>query len=192
MRVIPCPSQRLEVREDALHPPTPSSGPSTCTASERRSIRTPSLSSISLRFSSRVPNRGSRLGVISRAIFNGINGLRGCTAQPAAVDSDWIVEEHIGCLTTELQNGLQGGQNTGVPYRDKADRVLPVCKTGWRRRPNPVSAKRVARPTPRVNPTCVNLRYQPLSSRYLAWFPQSAFQTPLPHSRAKTCPHQAK
>jgi hypothetical protein len=32
-------------------------------------MRTPSESSISLRFSSRVPNRGSRFGVISRAIF---------------------------------------------------------------------------------------------------------------------------
>jgi hypothetical protein len=49
--------------------PTASSGPSTCTASDRRSILTPSESSISLRFSSRVPNRGSRFGVISRAAF---------------------------------------------------------------------------------------------------------------------------
>ena len=39
-------------------------------------MRTPSESSISLRFSSRVPNRGSRLGVMSRAIFKGIGSLR--------------------------------------------------------------------------------------------------------------------
>ena len=30
---------------------------------------------MSLRFSSRVPNKGSRLGVISRAIFKGFVGL---------------------------------------------------------------------------------------------------------------------
>ena len=40
-------------------------------------MRTPSESSISLRFSSRVPKRGSRLGVISRAIFKGIGSLQG-------------------------------------------------------------------------------------------------------------------
>ena len=42
-------------------------------------MRTPSESSISLRFSSRVPNRGSRLGVISRAIFKGFYVLRNCS-----------------------------------------------------------------------------------------------------------------
>src|SRR5579863_9914019 len=54
---------------------TESSGPSTCTASDRRSIFTPSVSSISLRFSSRVPKRGSRFGVISRSAFRVPPGL---------------------------------------------------------------------------------------------------------------------
>src|SRR5580658_7946958 len=39
-------------------------------------MRTPSESSINLRFSSRVPNRGSRFGVISRAIFKGFYVLQ--------------------------------------------------------------------------------------------------------------------
>ena len=68
-------AQGLEILEDALDARHARSGPSTCTASERRSMRTPSESSISLRFSSRVPKRGSRLGVISRAIFKGFDGL---------------------------------------------------------------------------------------------------------------------
>jgi hypothetical protein len=60
-----------------------------------------------------------------------------------------------------LRRGEQ--YRTSEPYshqkrRRRRGRVRPVCDAGWRRRPNPVSAKRVARPPIRVNPTCVNLR----------------------------------
>ena len=55
-------------------------------------MRTPSESSISLRFSSRVPNRGSRLGVISRAIFKGFDGPPG---RQFAVDITPIAERYF-------------------------------------------------------------------------------------------------
>jgi len=44
--------------------------------------------------------------------------------------------------------------STGQGHRErhKTGLVRPACKSGWRRRPNPVSAPRVAPPTPQVNP----------------------------------------
>src|SRR5215813_11661466 len=94
--------------------------PSTCTASDFRSMRTWRESSMSLRFSSRVPNRGSRFGVISSAfLIKRRNNLPGqLRAQSPCVN--WLL-------------GI-GGQNTAKSAPHHFDAVTGT--SDWQFAPN--------------------------------------------------------
>jgi len=67
-------------------------------------MRTPSVSSIRWRFSSRVPKRGSRLGVISKAIFNGFDGSGRCGWVDASMGA---AQEGAEALAVDGNRGLE-------------------------------------------------------------------------------------
>lgn len=126
-------------------------------------MRTPSESSISLTFSSRVPKRGSRFGVISRAAF------RGPPWQPArqATVEGWIVRV----------NEWAGSQEA---YRSAVHRGRSAAGSDWRWRPIPVSEQRVALPGACVNPTRANI-HKPIHS--LGTWPRRCLKPPRPEAR---------
>jgi hypothetical protein len=124
---------------------TASSDPSTCTASERRSIRTPRESSISLRFSSRVPKRGSRFGVISNEAFRGPPDL---LLKQTAVGPQWLRQ----IQWKFVREVFAGSEQTGAH-----DLRFSCAASDWRQRPRCISGERVAPPALHVNPAHIKI-----------------------------------
>jgi hypothetical protein len=89
---------------------------------------------MSLRFSSRVPKRGSRLGVISKAIFKGIKGLQEDVRLKQAGRGSGR-QRGGRAASRRLNERVTGGRGTGSGRSPG----LSCESAGWSRLPNPVS-----------------------------------------------------